>query len=62
MKALYIDKVLEAKAIQIRNHIIENMNAVKIILQKLDQIVADSGIDWKKVFAEDYFDVYYENK
>jgi hypothetical protein len=32
MKALYIDKVLEAKAIQIRNHIIENMNAVKIIL------------------------------
>ena len=61
MKALYIDKVLEAKAIQIRNHIIENMNAVKIILQKLDQIVADSGIDWKKVLAEDYFDVHYEN-
>jgi hypothetical protein len=37
------------------------MNAVKVVLQKLDQVVASCGLDWKKVLIEDYFDVNYQN-
>ena len=59
MKALYVDKVLQTKAIQVRAHIMENMNAVKLILEKLENVVANCGFDWKKVLIEDYFDVYY---
>lgn len=57
MKALYIDKVLATKAILIRNVILGNMNTVKSILEKLDQRIIDSQINWKKVLIEDYFDI-----
>ena len=57
MKELYIDKVMQTKATQIRNFILANANQIKSVLEKLENTINESSINWKKVMIEDYFDV-----